>query len=84
MTRNNTQKEKTDYYNMSRGDQLKVMRAALKLWRDRNPDKLPVRSVHDSWYGWVLIQYNTVKERHIVAKVMEDCIIPYLRETSDE
>lgn len=76
------QSEEIRYYRMSSGEQRKVVRAALKRWRERNPDKLPVTSLHHGWYGWVL--ESTAWERGIVANVMRDCIVPYLRETRDE
>lgn len=65
------------YYQMSRGDQRKVARAALKRWREMHPDLLPVTSLHHGYYGWVL--ESTSENRRIVAHAMQDCILPYLR-----
>lgn len=72
--------EEISYYQMSGGDQRRTLRAALKRWRDLNPDKLPVTSLHHGWYGWVLKS----KDGTVVARVIEDCIVPYLREEEGE
>lgn len=70
--------EETYYYQLSGGDQRKVIRAALKRWREQHPELLPAISVHDGYYGWVL-RRSSAEETRIVARVMDDCIIPYLQ-----
>jgi len=74
--------EEIRYYQMSKVDQRKVVRAALKRWREQNPTKLPVSSLRHGWYGWCL--ESTSGDRGIVANVMRDCIVPYLRENVEE
>jgi len=56
----------------------RIVRAALAWWRKRNPRLRAARPVHDGYFGWVM--RSVEEEGRNVARVLDDCILPYLRE----
>lgn len=72
--------EEIAYYRSDPKTKRSITRAALKHWRESHSNLLPVRSLHHGWYGWVLESVSG--DRRIVANVMTDCIIPYLKGVS--
>lgn len=62
------------YYQSDKKQQRRIVRSALAAWRIKHPEHAQAKPVNDGWYGWVM------KSTRIVARVMDDCIVPYLRE----